>query len=174
MSRPLRVEFPGAIWHVTSRGNERREIYRDDKDRRRFIRFLAHVVSEHRWLLHAWVLMPNHYHLLLGARIESIARLMKRINGSTANRWNKEDGTSGRQVWYRYSDRGIRGEDHWYAVLAYIHENPVKHGYVALPTDWNASSVHWYSENWGPDSLEHIERAYPREAMGRGWDDFGS
>jgi putative transposase len=61
VSRQLRLEFPGAIWHVTSRGNERRDIYRDDADRRRFANLLARVVVERRWLLHTWVFMSNHY-----------------------------------------------------------------------------------------------------------------
>lgn len=64
MARPLRLEHPGAVWHVTSRGNERREIFCDDHDRQDFLRQLAGVVTEFTWRLHAYVLMGNHYHLL--------------------------------------------------------------------------------------------------------------
>jgi putative transposase len=61
VSRQLRLEFPGALWHVTSRGNEQRDIFRDDADRRRFVTLLSKVITERRWILHAWVLMSNHY-----------------------------------------------------------------------------------------------------------------
>ncbi len=59
--RQLRIDFPGAIHHITSRGNERRIIYRDDRDRRHFLEILEEVVTVRRWILHAWVLMSNHY-----------------------------------------------------------------------------------------------------------------
>jgi putative transposase len=74
-------------------------------------------------------------------------------------------------MWYRYSDRAIRNEDHWYTALAYIHENPVKHGYVKSASDWGASSVHWYTAAWGEEPLRRIDRSYPRRGMGTGWDD---
>ena len=64
MSRPLRLDHGGAIWHVTSRGNERREIFRDERDRERFLEILADVVQDLGWRLHAHVLMGNHFHLL--------------------------------------------------------------------------------------------------------------
>src|SRR6202521_5080377 len=65
MSRPLRLEFPGALWHATSRGVEQRPIYLDDADREHFLQVLERVIDKYRWELHAYVLMSNHYHLLL-------------------------------------------------------------------------------------------------------------
>jgi putative transposase len=65
MARPLRVEFPGATYHVMARGNERKAVYRDDQDRRRFLEALAEMVDRFAVRLHAYCLMPNHYHLLL-------------------------------------------------------------------------------------------------------------
>ena len=65
MSRQLRLEHEGAIWHITSRGNECREIFRDRNDRSTFIEFLGSTVIDARWRLHAYVLMNNHYHLLI-------------------------------------------------------------------------------------------------------------
>lgn len=65
MARPLRIEFPGAVYHVTSRGNARQDIVVDDRDRSQFVSFLAHVVDRFGWLCHAYCLMDNHYHLLI-------------------------------------------------------------------------------------------------------------
>ena len=65
MSRPIRIEFPGALFHVTSRGNEQRDIFRDDADRVRFLDLLAETIERFRWILSAYVLMSNHFHLLI-------------------------------------------------------------------------------------------------------------
>jgi putative transposase len=65
MARPLRIEFPGALYHVTSRGNERRPIFSDDVDRRMFLTFLGQTVKRFGWSLTAWVLMTNHFHLVI-------------------------------------------------------------------------------------------------------------
>ncbi len=66
MARPVRVEFSGAVYHVTARGNERRAIFRDDKDRERFVETLAEMVERFSLRVHAYCLMPNHYHLVAG------------------------------------------------------------------------------------------------------------
>ena len=77
MARPLRMEFPGALYHVTARGNERKPIYRDEGDRRRFLERLAHVVHTYRLRLHAYVLMRNHYHLLMETPEANLGRAMR-------------------------------------------------------------------------------------------------
>jgi len=76
MARPLRVRFPGAVYHVTARGNERKPIYRDDQDRRRFLERLATVVRRRQLVLHAYVLMRNHYHLLVKTPQANLSRAM--------------------------------------------------------------------------------------------------
>jgi REP element-mobilizing transposase RayT len=65
MSRPLRIEFSGAVYHITGRGNARQRIYRNDDDREQFLSVLSHVVARYGWLCHAYCLMDNHYHLLV-------------------------------------------------------------------------------------------------------------
>ncbi len=74
MARPLRIEYPGAIYHVTSRGNARSMIFDDDEDRGRFLDILTTVVKRHRWLCHAYCLMGNHYHLLIETPEANLAR----------------------------------------------------------------------------------------------------
>jgi putative transposase len=91
----------------------------------------------------AWVVLPNHYHCL--AHVESMERLQdvfRGVHGSTSFAWNRADGAAGRKVWYRYSDRFIRSEAHFYTTLNYVHFNPVKHGWVTTPYEWAESSVH--------------------------------
>jgi len=121
----------------------------------------------------AWVVLPNHYHLL--ARVPEFAtagEALRRVHGPTARAWNAEDGTPGRRVWYRYTDRAIRSEPHTYTTLNYIHFNPVKHGVAPSPYDWIWSSVHWYLDTFGRDYLRDCWRMYPLHDYGKGWDDL--
>nr|WP_293099234.1 hypothetical protein [Okeania sp. SIO2F4] len=88
-----------------------------------------------------------------------------------SRQWNLEDNLTGK-VWHSYSDRGIRSERHYYATLNYIHYNPVKHGYVNSPYDWQESSVHWYLKYEGRDWLRSCWIEYPLRDYGKGWDDI--
>jgi len=78
MTRPLRIEFAGALYHVTSRGNRREEIYLDDKDREGYLELLGEVCERHNWTVHAYCLMTNHYHVLVET---PDANLSKGIHG---------------------------------------------------------------------------------------------
>src|SRR5512140_3156126 len=95
MSRPLRLEHAGAFWHVTVRGNERRAIFRDDADRRELLEVLARVVDVFRWRVHAYVLMGNHYHLLLETPEPTLSRGMRQLNGIFTQRFNRRHGRVG-------------------------------------------------------------------------------
>ena len=65
MTRPLRIEYPGAVYHITSRGNEKKPVFKDDSDRENFLNVLQRVNKRYNWLCHAYCLMTNHYHLLI-------------------------------------------------------------------------------------------------------------
>ncbi|HTG01923.1 MAG TPA: transposase [Nitrospirota bacterium] len=65
MARPLRIEYPGAVYHITSRGNEKKPVFKDDEDRRNFLNTLRHVNKKYNWICHAYCLMTNHYHFLV-------------------------------------------------------------------------------------------------------------
>jgi putative transposase len=121
--------------------------------------------------IRAWVILPNHYHLIvrLAERVE-IGGVLKLVHGPTARRWNQDDGTTGREVWYRYSDRAMRSERHYLTTLNYIHFNPVKHGWARSVYDWPASSVHWYLEHCGREWLRNTWRECPLREYGRDWD----
>ena len=85
-----------------------------------------------------WVVLPNHYHVVMGiTALGSLSPTLKKLHGATAREWNLADGEVGkRTVWYRFSDRKIRNELHFYRALNYVHFNPVKHGYVESVYDW--------------------------------------
>jgi putative transposase len=121
----------------------------------------------------AWVILTNHYHLLVQVTtFEVLSDIFKQVHGRSSFEWNKADKAQGRKIWYRYSDRLIRSERHYYTTLNYIHYNPVKHGLVASPYDWQWSSVHWYLEEYGRDWLRDLWRRYPVRDYGQKWDDF--
>jgi putative transposase len=95
--------------------------------------------------------LPNHYHALVGVdSLDKVSSALKRLHGTTSRLWNNEDGLTGRRkVWYRFYDRCIRDEAHYYHALNYIHYNAVKHGYVGSPYDWPWCSVHRYANELG-------------------------
>ena len=89
MARPLRVQYPGALYHVTARGNERKAIFRSDADRERFLAVLAHAVERYRLRLHAYVLMDNHYHLLLEIEEPTLSLALRHLNGVYTGFFNR-------------------------------------------------------------------------------------
>ena len=119
----------------------------------------------------AWAVLLNHYHLLVHVtEFGALGDIFRLVHGPTAREWNLQDDALGRKVWYRFTDRAIRSERHYYTVLNYIHHNPVKHGWAESPYDWEESSVHWYLIHQGRDWLRDSWVRYPVRDYGRGWD----
>jgi len=120
-----------------------------------------------------WIVLPNHDHILLGVdSLDTVSRLLKQLHGTTSRQWNQADGTTGqRRVWYKFTDRGIRGERHYYQALNYIHYNPVKHGHASDPYAWLWSSVHQYFDTKGREWLRATWKEFPVGTFGSGWDD---
>ena len=110
-----------------------------------------------------WVILPNHYHVLVGAQsLPQISAALKHLHGTTARVWNLEDSVTGRRrVWYRFRDRYVRNERHYYQVLNYLHYNAMKHGYSESPYDWPWSSVHFYFDTYGQQWLREQWVRYP-------------
>jgi putative transposase len=102
MARPLRIVCPGAWYHITARGNERRDIFRDDKDRLRFLEILAEMVDRFEVCLHAYVLMDNHYHLLLEIRRANLSQSIQWLNVSYSVWFNRRHGRSGHLLQGRF------------------------------------------------------------------------
>ena len=95
MARPLRIEFSGALYHVTSRGDRREAIYEDDEDRQRFISVLSDVIEQMNWLCHAYCLMTNHYHLVIETPGGNLSKGMRQLNGIFTQSSNRRHHRSG-------------------------------------------------------------------------------
>ena len=89
MARPLRLEFPGAVYHLTARGNARQDIYLDDSDRRRFLDLLGREIKQQGWKCYAYCLMNNHYHLLIETLEANLVQGMRRLNGVYTQAFNR-------------------------------------------------------------------------------------
>ena len=120
-----------------------------------------------------WVILPNHYHILVGIEhLDDISAALKHLHGTTSREWNLADGQTGvRRVWYKFADHLIRDNAQFYRALNYIHINPVKHQYVEDPYEWPWSSVHNYCETYGRVWLREHWKAHPPGDFGKGWDD---
>lgn len=119
----------------------------------------------------SWVVLPNHYHLLLKIPdIEPFAKLVGRIHGRTSFQINREDKKRGRRVWFQYTDRVMRSDRHFYTTINYLHHNPVKHGYVDKQNEWRWSSFHTHLEQYGRRWLIDLWRDYPVREYGNKWD----
>ena len=124
--------------------------------------------------IHAWCVLPNHYHLLVDTpSLDATAAALGTLHGSTSFRWNGEDRRRGRKVWHRCGDRAIRSENHYWATMNYVHHNPVRHGYAARWEHWPFSSARRFLDAVGREEAKRIWKAYPLLDYGKGWDDPG-
>ncbi len=140
MARPLRIEFPGAIYHVTVRGNARQAIYLDDADRAGFLDILAGAVERFSLALHAYCLMDNHYHLIVETPTACLARAMRHLNGVFTQRFNRRHGRVGHLFQGRYKAILVAREAYLLELARYVVLNPVRAGLCAAAGDWPWSS----------------------------------
>ena len=122
--------------------------------------------------LHAHVILPNHYHILLEATaIKPLREALGKLHGATAFQWNRQEGCRGRKVFHGSAETVIKSERHFWASLNYIHNNPVRHGYVKRWQDWPYSSAQLFLKQIGRKKAREIWKHYPVDQMGNGWDD---
>jgi REP element-mobilizing transposase RayT len=140
MARQLRIEFPDAVHHVTSRGNEQREIFRKDDDRRMFLNFLGQAVKRFGWSITAWVLMTNHFHLVVQTPEPNLSKGMQWLNGTYAGWFNRQYKRSGHLFQGRFKSFLIEKETYLREVLRYVVLNPVRAQMAALPEQYEWSS----------------------------------
>jgi len=119
---------------------------------------------------HAWIVLPNHWHVLATIRLNAFRPLIAKLNNGTSTQFNREDNRPGRKVWHQYSDRRIRNQQHYFASLNYVHANAVKHGYVEKAQDWPHSSFDAFLERFGRDIALAMWSTYPVREYGAGWD----
>jgi len=121
--------------------------------------------------VYAWCILPNHYHALVKSQsIKQLCEQLGKFHGRSSFKWNGENDSRGRQVWYRCFDRAIRNERHLWASVNYVHNNPVHHGYVEKWTDWPWSSAADFLERVGRQEALRIWREYPILDYGKKWD----
>ena len=140
MTRQLRLEFPGSFWHVTSRGNERHDIFRDDFDRRFFLETLGEAVERFDWILPAYVLMSNHVHLALRLTAATLSKGMRWLNSTYARAFNRRHHRVGHLFQGRFHGVIIDEQTYYLEVLRYIVLNPVRARIVQKPEQFRWSS----------------------------------
>ena len=142
MARPLRIEQPGGWYHVTARGNERKAIYRDKRDRQRFLEVLVEMVGRFRVRLHGFVLMDNHYHLLLELSESNLSRAVQWLNVSYSVWFNRRHGRNGHLFQGRFKSVAVSPEEWALALSRYVHLNPVRVQMLSLSkTDQSTQQV---------------------------------
>ena len=123
MARPLRIEYPGAVYHLTSRGNERRAIFTDDQDREGFLDLLHQVNRRYHWLCHAYCLMENHYHLLIETPEGNLSLGMRQLNGVYTQTFNRRHDRVGHLFQGRFQAVLIQKDSHLLEACRYIIES---------------------------------------------------
>ncbi|ROR03171.1 REP-associated tyrosine transposase [Desulfosoma caldarium] len=176
MARPLRVEFEGAVYHVTSRGNAQQDIFLGKEDRSRFLEILADSVARYTWICHAYCLMTNHYHLIIETPQANLSRGMQRLNGVYTQWFNRRHRRVGHLFQGRFKAILVEKESHLLEVTRYVVLNPVRAGLVRTVQSWPWSSyratsgqievpefltVDWILSQFGPDRARAV-RAYRR------------
>ncbi|WP_127474661.1 REP-associated tyrosine transposase [Sulfurivermis fontis] len=130
MARPLRIEYAGALYHVTSRGNAREPIFHDDDDRQTFLALLGEVITRFGWMCHAYCLMGNHYHLLLETPDPNLSLGMRHLNGVYTQRFNRRHSRVGHVFQGRFKAILVEKDSYLLELARYIVLNPVRAGMV--------------------------------------------
>lgn len=173
MARPLRIEFAGALYHITSRGNARENIYQDDVDRTVFLALLNRACSRHYWLCHAYCLMSNHYHLLIETNAATLSKGMKYLNGTYTQQYNRRHQRVGHVFQGRFKAILVEKDSYLLELARYIVLNPVRAQMVRAAKDWPWSSYRatagltnpheclttdWILSGFGSNRVEAVQR----------------
>ena len=171
MARQLRIKYPGAFYHVTSRGNERKAVFKSTRDRTKFLEYLKTATLKYDAVIHVYCLMDNHYHLLLETPSGNLPQIMHHINGAYTIYYNVKRGRSGHLFQGRYKAILVDADEYAKELSRYIHLNPVRAKMVERPEEYKWSSYPYYLgvakkpeclnlsfilSSWGKDKEEKI------------------
>ena len=171
LHEPPHFERDNALYLLTASNFEHKQVMAQEERRTALLeRLLTGLHEDCSADVFAWVILPNHYHILARVDLPVFATWIGKLHNATSTKWNREDKTPGRTVWYRFSDRGIRNERHFWATVNYIHFNPVKHGYVEHIDTWKCSSIHSYIAEHGYEAVIQLDKNYPLYDYGKNWD----
>lgn len=169
MARPYRIEYPGAVYHITARGNARQDIFLDEVDRTSFLEGYAHVSQRFNWHCHAYCLMSNHYHFVLETPDANLSQGMRQLNGVYTQKFNRRHGRTGHVLQGRFSAILVEREPYLLELCRYVVLNPVRAGMVRSAREWPWSSYRgtagqavcasWLSTDW---ILSHFGRTRAR------------
>jgi len=159
LARPLRIEYAGAVYHITARGNARQAIYLNDEDRAHFLELLGNCCQRHHWLCHAYCLMDNHYHLLIETQSPTLSKGMKYLNGTYTQKFNRQHDRVGHIFQGRFKAILVEKDTYLLELCRYIVLNPVRARMVRSARDWPWSSYRqtaglvaghrdWLSTDW--------------------------
>ena len=140
MARPLRIEYDGALYHVTSRGNDRKAIFKDHSDRELFLNTLARVTERFHWICHGYCLMNNHYHLVIETPDGNLSKGMRQLNGVYTQAFNQRHRRVGHIFQGRFKAILVQKDSHFLEVWRYVVLNPVRAKAVSHPGQWKWSS----------------------------------
>lgn len=164
MARQLRIEFEGAFYHITSRGNLREKVFFEDKDKEKFLEVLERTKERYGYLIHAYTLMDNHYHLLIETPKANISRIMQNINTSYTVYINKKYRRSGHLFQGRFKAIIVDKDEYLITLSRYIHLNPVRAKIVQRPEDYKWTSYKAFIGNGAnalvdtPDTLSYFSK----------------
>ncbi|MBW2609865.1 MAG: transposase [Deltaproteobacteria bacterium] len=144
MSRPLRINYPGAFYHITSRGNERKPVFKSKKDREKFLEYLESATLRYDAVIHVYCLLDNHYHLLLETPSGNLPQIMRHINGAYTTYFNVKRERSGHLFQGRYKSILVDIDEYAKELSRYIHLNPVRAKIVENPEEYKWSSYQDY------------------------------
>jgi putative transposase len=168
MARPWRIQFPGAVYQVTARGNRRQNIFFEDSDRLDFLRILGLAAARFDLQLFAFCLMSNHYHLFLRTPRPNLSAAIHWINATYAIRLNLRRRLAGHLLQGRFKAALVTDEAHWHKLSLYIHLNPVRANMVQDPADYEWSSCRDYLFSLTPSRHPWLDPAPVLAAYGKG------
>jgi len=163
--RPPHIYLNNQYYFITSVTYQKIDHFNSNLKKNLLKRIIYSVLTQYKYSLDAWVILDNHYHILIKTfQGKYLARVVASIHGKSAIEINKIDKKIGRQIWYQYWDYCIRDEDDYFRHMNYIHHNPIKHGYIQSIenlTYYNFSSYIEYLKEKGEEWIRNCFMNYP-------------
>ena len=147
MSRPARIEYEGAFYHVMNRGNRREAIFIDNQDRARFYEIIGSIESRYKIIIYSFVLMSNHYHLIIETPLGNLSKAIQRLNGDYALYYSRRHRSPGHLFQGRFKAMLVEKETYLLELSRYIHLNPFRAGMAKSPEKYKWSSLYEISKN---------------------------
>jgi REP element-mobilizing transposase RayT len=157
VARPLRIEYENAFYHITARGNERKNIFADRNDNEKFLSYIGLLHKRYKIIVYSYVLMDNHYHLLIETPEPNLSRMMRDINGHYTIYFNKTHKRYGHLFQGRYKAILVDKDNYLLELTRYIHLNPVRAGILPKPEDYRYSSMAYYTGKKTPPEWMNIK-----------------